>query len=272
MIYVEVIFLNNLAIDVFLVLNTLVLQKRKISKIRVILSSLTGAVFAVGYLFVPHFAQIIIKILLALLMSAMFDKYKNAKEYLKSTAVFVMLTYFFGGIVSGISNFVCIDLTKYLLLAFVIISLFLAEIVILILVRTASKRHKMYKTATLVFGEKSCKLRALYDSGNALCDTYSGLPVVVLSKSGKIKLNALDIRNIDNFEGFINAKTLSGSAEMPMIKIDKIVLDNQEYRCMIAISENDFDDCEIILHNSMTGDDIYESKRNFSKNFKFLKN
>ncbi len=231
-----------------------------------------GAIFAVGYLFVPYYAKIVIKILLAPLIGAIFDKYKNVKEYLASTSVFVMLTYFLGGIVSGIANLVGIDLTKYLLLAFVIVSLFLTEIVIIMLVRTASKRHKIFKTATLFLGEKSCKLRALYDSGNALFDTYSGLPVAVLSKSGQIKLNALDTRNLNNFEGFINAKTLSGSTEMPMIKIDKLVLNKQEYRCLIALSENSFDDCEIILHNSMTGDYVYESKRSFSKDFKVLKN
>ncbi len=272
MVYIEVIFFNNLSIDIFLVFNSLVLRKRKMSKIRIAFSSIIGAIFAILYLFVPIYAQIIIKILLAPFMSIIFDKYKDIKDYLFSTLTFISLTYLLGGIVFGIQNLIGIEITKYLLLAAIIVSLFLCEIIVLKLAKTASKRHKIIKNAKVFIDGKMCEFRALYDSGNALIDTLTGLPVAVLSKSGINKFSALDIGKNDNIEGFITANTLSGTTEIPLIFVDKIVVENIEYNCLIALSDKDFDDCEMILNNLMTGESKNENKRNFSKDFKTVKN
>lgn len=203
-------------------------------------------------------------------MSVIFDKYKSVKDYLLSTMTFVVMTFLFGGILFGIQNLVGVELTKYLLLSFVLFSMLIAETVTLALVKTAAKRRKIFKNATIFLGAEKLELRALYDSGNALSDDVSDLPVAVLSKSGQNKLNALDMRKNEIFVGFISAKTVSGKIEMPLVKIDKLIVDNAKYDCLVALSDNDFDDCEIILHNSMIGGKINETKRSFAKDFKIF--
>ncbi len=101
----ELVIFNNLAVDLFISLSTLVIRRKRIGKFRLACCSILGAIVATAYAVVPKFAQILIKILLAPILCLILAKFvgENVKvkivDYLKTLCCFCLVTYFTGGIV-----------------------------------------------------------------------------------------------------------------------------------------------------------------------------
>ena len=123
--YVELVIFNNLAVDLFISLSTLVIRRKRIGKFRLACCSILGAIVATAYAVVPKFAQILIKILLAPILCLILAKFvgENVKvkivDYLKTLCCFCLVTYFTGGIVYGLSFALGIDIKSYAMLGIV---------------------------------------------------------------------------------------------------------------------------------------------------------
>lgn len=247
-VYLEVVWLNNFFIDLTLLTSTLLIRRQKVGKMRILSASILGASVAVGYMYMPAIMQIAAKIALAPLMILPLKQTK--KSFFGTLVVFVGLTYFLGGIIEGIKNLIGVDVRGYPILGLVFIGVLIFEGAVVYIVRTLPKlKRKICEVEIVVGGESRCA-RAICDSGNSLVDDYSGKPVVVVSKSFEQKFSALD-NGKSVYEGFISVKTVNGENSLPLVKFDKVVVNGKEVEAYGALSGQNFDDCDLILQNTM---------------------
>ncbi len=247
-VYVEIVIINNFFIDLLLIVSTLAIRRSKVSKIRILTVSFFGASVAVIYAVLPDYAKILVRILLSPLMTLPLVKKK--KDYLPTLVVFVCLTYLLGGIIEGIKNLIGIDINGYPLLGLVCFGAVLLEILVVTFVTVLPKYKRKICTVDIVVCGVKTHARALCDSGNSLVDEFSGKPVIILSKAFDEKLTALDDGK-RNIEGFISVKTVNNESSLPLVKLDEVVVDGKRYDAYGAISSSDFDDCDLILQNTM---------------------
>lgn len=284
-VYVELVIFNNLAIDFLLIVATQILRRRKVCKIRTIVAVIIGAVIATFYPIASQGIQIAIKVCLAPIMTAIFDTYslskkkctnfrKNinevkcendvdnsfsakgrsanlnlkilgVKEYVKSLVVFVIATYAVGGITFGLSYLCEVDVKSYAAFGLVACAIAITLICARVLRKKRSSDASTLTIANISVDGRKIALTGLCDSGNTLVDGVSGLPVVILSAKAEKELGKTDI------EGFLHVTTVSGECDMPITLLSNFEVDGKKMSCMGALSRKEFENCDLILQNSM---------------------
>ena len=267
-VYVELVAFNNFAVDLLLEVATLTFFRRKIKWFRVLLGAVVGSVVATVYPLCPTAVQVVFKILLAPIMALIFDGDLSTKrtrtklgegaknnvklkrgtvQYLKRLAVFCLFTYFVGGIDYGLSFAFGIDVSSYWQFGVCAISLLTLLISVRVFVLKLSKNARKICDSTIRLGEAQATLKSLCDSGNALTDTLSGLPVVILSSNAEKSLFVDE----NSIEGFIDVKTVAGESSMPIIRFDDVVVKGRKFCAYGALARCDFDGVDVILQNTM---------------------
>lgn len=284
-VYVELVIFNNLAIDFLLIVATQILRRRKVFKIRTLVAVIIGAAIATFYPIASQGIQIAIKVCLAPIMTAIFDTYslskkkcanfrKNinevkcendvdnsfsakersanlnlkilgVKEYVKSLVVFVIATYAVGGITFGLSYLCGVDVKSYAAFGLVACAIAITLIGARVLRKKRSSDASTLTIANISVDGRKIALTGLCDSGNTLVDGVSGLPVVILSAKAEKELGKTDI------EGFLHVTTVSGECDMPITLLSNFEVDGKKMSCMGALSRKEFENCDLILQNSM---------------------
>lgn len=284
-VYVELVIFNNLAIDFLLIVATQILRRRKVCKIRTLVAVIIGAVIATFYPIASQGIQIAIKVCLAPIMTAIFDTYslskkkctnlrKNikevkcendvdnsfsakgrsanlnlkilgVKEYVKSLVIFVIATYAVGGITFGLSYLCGVDVKSYAAFGLVACAIAITLICARVLRKKRSSDASTLTIANISVDGRKIALTGLCDSGNTLVDGVSGLPVVILSAKAEKELGKTDI------EGFLHVTTVSGECDMPITLLSNFEVDGKKMSCMGALSRKEFENCDLILQNSM---------------------
>ena len=284
-VYVELVIFNNLAIDFLLIVATQIVRRRKVFKIRTLVAVIIGAAIATFYPIASQGIQIAIKVCLAPIMTAIFDTYslskkkcanfrKNinevkcendvdnsfsakgrranlnlkipgVKEYVKSLVVFVIATYAVGGITFGLSYLCGVDVKSYAAFGLVACAIAITLIGARVLRKKRSSDASTLTIANISVDGRKIALTGLCDSGNTLVDGVSGLPVVILSAKAEKELGKTDI------EGFLHIKTVSGECDMPITLLSNFEVDGKKMSCMGALSRKEFENCDLILQNSM---------------------
>ncbi len=250
-VYVELVLFNNFAVDLFISLSTIFLRRKRIKKARLIFASAIGAVIATAYAVVPDRARIAIKILLAPLFALVAFKTDGTCkkdrtiDYLITLVCFCLVTYLVGGVVYGLSYAFKVNLNSYATLGLVALSLAVCIAFAHALSKKRSESGKRVSEVTLFAGGKQITLKGLCDSGNLLVDDFSGLPVMILSKSACKKIEA------KRLEGYVSIKTVSGEKCLPLASFDCVRVDQRSCNALGAMSDCSFGDYDIILQNSM---------------------
>ena len=244
----EIVIFNNLCIDFLLGATTNLCRRRKVNKLRQILSAIIGSVFAVLYPLMPAVAQVIVRLLLAFVLVAIMDKFHSVKDYFLSVGLYVLLTYALGGVVYGISNLIGVDVRNYALLGILTMSIAILELVIWFVVKGKPSENKQYYDVVVKFKNKCYSFKGFYDSGNTLTDPLTGRPIILLSK------NAVEILNGDGkivYDGFVELKTVNGESTVPIIELDEIQCGKSVYHVFGAIMEQNVKNCDLILQNTL---------------------
>lgn len=284
-VYVELVIFNNLAIDFLLIVATQILRRRKVCKIRALVAVIIGAAIATFYPIASQGIQIAIKVCLAPIMTAIFDTYSlskkkrtnfrkkinevkcendvdnsfsakgrsanlnlmilGVKEYVKSLVVFVIATYAVGGITFGLSYLCGVDVKSYAAFGLVACAIAITLIGARVLRKKRSSDASTLTIANISVDGRKIALTGLCDSGNTLVDGVSGLPVVILSAKAEKELGKTDI------EGFLHVTTVSGECDMPITLLSNFEVDGKKMSCMGALSRKEFENCDLILQNSM---------------------
>ncbi len=250
-VYIELVIFNNLAVDLALIAVVQCVRRRRLYKLRAVLGATVGAVCATYYAIAPDVVKIVIKLLLAPLMTLIFDKYdgkrlrEKCKDYAKSLTLFVICSFFVGGIVYGSSFALGIDVSSYAVLGIIALSVFVVILIARYVVKLKGRDGKKVRDAVISYNGKDICVKGLCDSGNLLIDDLSGLPIVIISADAEKMLGDVQI------EGYVNVNTVGGETDMPIVRLDKVNVGKYGCTAYGALAKKNFGDFEIILQNSM---------------------
>lgn len=250
-VYVELVIFNNFFVDLMLLYATVSLRRRKFSAGRGILAALIGAVCATAYAVLPYWTRIVMRILLAPVMCAICttasgkDFKHKAGYFIGTVFIFVLLTYFTGGIVYGISFALGVDIKSYAVLGLMAIAVIALILCAKLIAHKRSCASQATCKTTIQVGERVVNVDALCDSGNLLVDDISGLPIVILSKDIEDKLD------MHKYNGFVQVSTVGGDDSLLLVDIDEICVNGHKFKALGALSHKSFDSFDIILQNSM---------------------
>lgn len=258
-IYIEYIFLDNLAVNLFLLYLTVYVLKKKAKFVLLISSAALGAVFSVLYPLLGYY-NYIVKVLLAAVMVLIIRKYKNFSDYIHTLIAFYIASFALAGAVLMLSAFTSVDMTKYSgkiqLFPF---CLFSSSFIILVLAKYCAKEiYRRKRIHTLIYPAKvqtgentSVDIKAFYDSGNQLYDSDDGKPIVIISNSLFEKLPK-------EKTGFIMIKTVAGYKNLATVEITfRLYFNNNVnkiYKVRAGVSNDLSGEYDMILHTEMTGE------------------
>lgn len=266
-VYIELVIFNNFALDLLLMCVTQIVRRRKIHKLRIFFAACIGSASAVFYAVASPVWQVIIRLLLAPLLALIFDKYgkgpllQKLKEYVSTLGVFCLSTFFLGGMITGASYLIGVDVKSYVQLGITALCVAVLLILIRYCIMTRSKRSRKFCSVVLTLNGENIQVEGLCDSGNTLTDDLSGQPVIILSeKTERLMLQGKsdeksncksDEKQQCITEGFVSIKTVNGESTMPIIKFDKVEVCGKQFQAYGALSKENFDGFDVILQNSM---------------------
>ena len=256
-IYIEVIFLSNLLIDVFLIVVSLSVLGAKIRMTRVILSAAIGGFFSAIYPFVGRY-QILLKILCGAIMPIIFRKNYKFKEYLASLTVFFAVTMILGGIVLSLTTFLSDKITYNSLTYGTFPILISASGTVAILLYSYLKRELKreirksdnFYDVKIYNSSGACDCRAFYDSGNRVY-TKNGERVVIVGEDVYNKLMPAEVETI-------GVATPNGVSEMEITDARLVIYlrngENKIYKVKAGRSALILGEAQLILHSEMMGE------------------
>ena len=157
-----------------------------------------------------------------------------------------------GGTVAGVSYLVGVDLNGYLVLGTVAGAALALLVAVRCILRARGRTARKICDAGIVVDGIEFRAEALCDSGNALTDAVSGLPVIIVSESfAESVCGWHGSERASRIEGFVQLETVSGGASLPIVKVDGVRACGRETRAYAALAERDFDGYEVILQNTM---------------------
>lgn len=190
-IYLDVLIILNIYVNYFLFLGTAKLMSLKLHKLRLFLGSMIGGIYSLIILFDFNTIElIIIKILMGISLVFIVFATKNIVHILKCGLYFFLVNFIYGGFMLAIWMFfapknmaykngvVYFDISALAL----IISTIVAYISITVVCSILNKRSAPTQTVnvTITLNGRQTIVNAFADTGNKLCDIFTGLPVIVV--------------------------------------------------------------------------------------------
>lgn len=200
-VYLDILLIENVVINYFILLVTSKFSKNKSSNLRLFLGALTGAAYVALIVCFPAIASnynMLSKILLSLLIVAISFSHENLSGFFKTLAIFYASTFIFAGsayafmtfnqgggfVKNGI--FYNLNQSKW---SSLVLSVILAGIIIRIfmeIVQFKFSKDKLLVKIKIGFENQAIVLSALIDTGNSLYDPLTNMPVIVV-EYGAIK-------------------------------------------------------------------------------------
>lgn len=215
-VYVDVIFFENLILDFIILLATGVICNRKIHIFRIILASFIGSTYTIG-IFILGLDNIILKIIMSFLIIFISFGFNSKKGFLKNIGVFYLTSITFGGaafmfmfsvnpkeIIFNSGAFIGLYPIKMALIGG-IFGFFL----IVIVGKSLKKKFLKFCNIEIAYNGKTVKTKALVDSGNLLKEAISNLPVVIVEKS--ILTGLIDNFILENIDNILTGRWLEES-------------------------------------------------------------
>lgn len=253
-VYVDVLIVLNLYINYFLIRAALLIMRRNKPKRRCVLAALIGA-FGSLVILLPELPFVVIvleKILLgALIVFALLGKQSPA-DFAIHLLFFLVISFMFAGVMLALWTFaapigmVYSNGTPYFNIPIAAIAAFTAAAYLLVrLIRyIADKRIHCDKISVVRISLRNCEieLRGLSDTGNGLCDIFSGKPVVICRFE---KIAPLIPENVKNyFDGkpaeslrVIPCRTIASQTLVPIFKAN-ISIDGKDADGFVGVTKN----------------------------------
>lgn len=239
-IYIDVLIILNIYVTFFLIKATCIFLHKKIRNLRLISGALFGG-FCSLFIFLPElpfFFSIIIKIVFGLIIVLISFGFLNRYEYLKNSAIFIIINLLFAGFMLVVwlftaplgmfynNGFVYFDIS----FSVITVSTVLAYGIIKLLRYFLDTKISSDKTYNIVirYNQKEITISAFADTGNNLTDFFTGLPVVVCDSNvcNDIIPAEFDFDNISNIKGvrFLPFSTVGSSGLLPVFRPESIII------------------------------------------------
>lgn len=264
-VYADVLILVNFIVDYFLLRLTSALLRVKTVLWRMILSAFLGGIFSL-YIFLPQspvIIEIVIKLLICCIMTAVAFGFGNTVRYLRASALFFGVSFGFAGLMLGFwyafkpngmvinNSVVYFDISPVFLVLAAAVYYFLSMLAgRLLRRRTAAAEH--CKLSITVQG-RSVILDAVIDTGNSVCDPFGCSQVIIISSSAAEKLLKLKENKHHRRYRAIPCGTVTGVKILDGYRCDsaEITVDGRTFTLkepIAAVSETRLADCEAIIN------------------------
>ena len=214
-IYIDVVFIENLIMNIIILIATCIILKVKIIKTRIFFASMIGAVYTImAYMTsLKIFSNFFIKFILSVVIVYVSFYPQNFKKMWKYLIVFYLTSFIFGGVAFFLiyvikpQNILIkngLFLGTYTLKT-VLLSAFVALGIIFVafkFIKSRISKDDLYKNLNIVIDGKNVNVDVMLDTGNTLKDPISEKPVIIVERTcmyGVFPKEILD--NIENILG-----------------------------------------------------------------------
>ena len=217
-IYIDIVLLENLVMNYIILLGTGYIIKARIKHIKLIISSLIGAIYALlAYMEIfPIYANFITKMILAICMIYIAFKPKKIKGLIKELIVFFLVSFSLGGCAFALLYMIKpqeifvkdgVHIGVYPLKIALLggITGFVITYISFKVVKNHITKNEIIYNAIIKIEEKKLEIKVLLDTGNMLKDPITGDTVIIIEKEKLYDILPLELlNNIDNFFEFDN--------------------------------------------------------------------
>ncbi len=192
-IYIDVVLIENLLMNYIILFATGVILKIQIKHIRLILSSLLGAIYTIiAYISgLKIYSNFFLKLILSFVLIFIAFYPRNLKKLLKFTLIFYLTLFVFGGAAFALiyvvkpqeilkNNGLILNVSS---LKVIFISAIIAFGIIIIgfkIVKSKISPKDMYCNIEIKINQKNIKTKAMIDTGNFLKEPITNTPVIVM--------------------------------------------------------------------------------------------
>ena len=175
--------------------------------------------------------SLLLKITVLALMVFVAFGAKSIKSYLKCCAAFFLSNFVFAGIMMALSIAIMPHSSVYkngiayfdidiLTLTLGAVTCYLILTIITKFVKSRTPQKSIFPIR-IFYNSHSVEGKALFDSGNALCDCFSGKPVVIAEKENINSLIEKDLSEMKNFR-LIPFTTIKNGGALPAFMADRV--------------------------------------------------
>lgn len=272
-VYIDMLIAFNWLVDFLLLQTCARLLHLPNRRWRLVVGALFGGFCACVILLppLPWYFSFAVKLVIACVMVLISFPWLGLTAYFRQTGLLFFLSALFAGIALAFENWLSLHgvLVSNGVVYYAVPPLWLAFLFSISygaiwlyekLFRSGGIRHGSYQLSVTEAG-KSCTLTALYDSGNRLCDGFSGAPVLVVRESALTPLLSPEKqRSLASFSRYSSASaaeqaltagwrlipfhSLGGNGLLPAFRPEKMVLKTGTGRerditgCYVALSPN----------------------------------
>lgn len=222
-VYADVLLIVNLFVNYVLLLCSSMIMKKHTQRLRMLLGAAIGAFygFVVFLPELPSLAEFALRIATTVLIVLGAFGYKNLPSFLRSFFTFFAVSFAFGGIMLVLwvtvapigmiynNGAVYFDIDLAVLAISTVVSFAVVSLIAHFTARRAPKDS--IALVKISYKGKEVKLTALVDTGNSLCETFSGYPVVLGEAESLEKIMP------DAVRAFIDGDDVSSSPEMRLV-------------------------------------------------------
>lgn len=217
-IYIDIVLLENLVMNYIILLGTGYIIKARIKHIKLIISSLIGAIYALlAYMEIfPIYANFITKMILAICMIYIAFNPKKIKGLIKELIVFFLVSFSLGGCAFAllymikpqeifVKDGVYIGVYPLKIALLGGITGFVITYISFKVVKNHITKNEIIYNAIIKIEDKKLEIKVLLDTGNMLKDPITGDTVIIIEKEKLYDILPLELlNNIDNFFEFDN--------------------------------------------------------------------
>lgn len=208
-IYAEYLIMENMVINYTILYMTGKLTKNNISRIRLIISSMIGALYTlvVFYPSLRFMTKFTVKICVSILMIIIAFNPEKLKKFIKLFSSFYIISFVFAG--AALAFFYFYDLEAYLGNGIFYITEFPAKLLIIAVIfswillkftigfiQKRMNKEKNFIPVSIELNNKYVDIIALVDTGNSLQDPITHVPVIVVQFSAIKDILPLEVQNI----------------------------------------------------------------------------
>ena len=259
-VYVDVLIVLNTLVNYFILLGVRKITRAYTKRWRIAFGALLSG-FSSLLLFIENLGIImtILKMLTAVITIGITFGIKPYKQFLKRLFLLFAITFIFGGFVLAVYIFFDKDIMIYsngivyfdVSMTFLVICSVISYLIITIISKITDKKAPKNKEYIVSIQNNGVNVTctALMDTGNNLCDPFSGYPVIMVDKSIFSQLfNEEKIR-------LIPISTVNGDSLIRAFRPEKITIKNfSTDNVYIGESNTNLDEYKVILNINLEGE------------------
>lgn len=190
-IYLDIFFLENFIINLFLLYTTVQTLKIKINMLNAVLASVFGSIYSILAMYdkFSFIAYIPFKLTAALIMIIILIRKKNVLFNLKAMIIFILYSMVLAGMCmfielnKGTKIVINFKGVSYKILFCALMLMYIVIHRIVVCVKDRKNTIELIYDVEIVTDKSSKKVRAFLDTGNELREPATNLPVMIVEKS-----------------------------------------------------------------------------------------